>query len=749
MNVEQKLAAEYEGGPLLVIAGPGTGKTTTLVGRYQYLLSKGVKENQILCCTFSRKAADELKSRITAQNQADEKGMFIGTFHSLALRILKSLGTNIGLKKDFSIWTNYRERIAVIQEIQDSENIKTYFDKLSLEDSKPAATLAYIDSVREELLDAEDASIRASEMGKKPELAYCEVYREYEQYLIEKDLVDFPRMVQLAVKALEQNASSNGSYIKKFKHVLVDEFQDINAAQKRMVDLFVSGNANLWAVGDDYQAIYGWRGSDVRYMLDFKNSYEGASIHALKVNYRSGRHILQAAENLSNHFLEGFRKKLSPSTEDTGEIYYDELSNEADEAQTLLEEIQLRLDAGIPADEIAVLSRTNKRPINIASRLLQNGIPVDLKDGVLAFDSFHEKQLIQAASVASGVFLSFKWPRIPKDLYGFSKRLETETWDRKVKSLTTYMSKRLSGSDTEDIKIKLENLKSTLLSFSDASAFFSVLEATLNPNSDAKKVFVGTIHSAKGLEWDSVFLTGMEDGNLPQRQTTDPKVYDEERRIAYVGATRAKRFLFFTSIMENEHDKCEPSPFLSEMFGPQQVPEQTISKPAKQTDKPQANVAKTSLSDDEKEKFARDKWKSYQERLIEKSIEERKQASTNVADGEGDALTSWDTDSAGPGFLQDAGYTTRKDGPGSSVRQRILKEVFLGQQQMPDWLSDSVTLQWGAPKSVERFNKIRGTINVGLGTQKGKQNPSLQAIKKWEDDLIFMDNELHALITEG
>jgi DNA helicase-2/ATP-dependent DNA helicase PcrA len=121
---------------------------------------------------------------------------------------------------------------------------------LSSEDSKPVATLAYIDSVREELLDAEDASIRASEMGKKSELAYCEVYREYEKYLIEKDLVDFPRMVQLAVKALEQNASNNGSYIKKFNHVLVDEFQDINAAQKRMVDLFVSGNANLWA---------GWR----------------------------------------------------------------------------------------------------------------------------------------------------------------------------------------------------------------------------------------------------------------------------------------------------------------------------------------------------------------------------------------------------------------------------------------------------------------------------------------------------------
>jgi hypothetical protein len=152
------------------------------------------------------------------------------------------------------------------------------------------------------------------------------------------------------------------------------------------------------------------------------------------------------------------------------------------------------------------------------------------------------------------------------------------------------------------------------------------------------------------------------------------------------------------------------------------------------------------LSDDEQEKFARDKWKSYQERLIEKSIAERKLASTNVADGEGDTLTSWDSDSAGPGFLQDAGYTTRKDGPNASVRQRILEEVFLGQQDMPDWLSDSVTLQWGAPQSVERFNKIRSTINVGLGTQKGRPNPSIQALKKWEDDLVFMDENLKEMI---
>ena len=741
MNNEQKLAAEHEGGPLLVIAGPGTGKTTTLVGRYKYLLDSNIKTNQILCCTFSRKAADELKLRINSQTTSNDKSMFIGTFHALALRILKSIGTDIGFGKELKIWSKDYERLSVIEDIQKKENIEEYFETLESEDAKPAAVLAYIDSVREELLDPEDASIRASEKGDKAELAYCEVYREYDQYLEEQDKLDFPRMVQMAVKALEHNAANGGSYLRKFKHVLVDEFQDINAAQKCMIDYFVSANSHLWAVGDDYQAIYGWRGSNVRYMLDFKNSYKDATVHALKVNYRSGRHILQAAENLSNHFLEGFRKKLTPNTEETGKIIYDELDNEKDEAQAVVEEIQVRLDEGIPVDQIAVLSRTNKRPVKIASRLLENGIPVDLKGGVIAFESFYERQLIQAASVASGVFLELKWPRIPKDLFGFSKRLEPETWDRKIKALTTYITKRLSGSDAEENKLRLENLRTTLLSFSGADDFFSVLDATLNPNSHAQKVFIGTIHSAKGLEWDSVFVVGMEDGNLPQRQTTSPKVYDEERRIGYVAITRAKRFLFLTSIQKKGQEDCQQSPFLNEMFGSQETAQQEPTLKKQQT-----TVVATKLTDEERAKFAKDKWKAYQERLIERNVAARKLASTNIADGEGESLSTWDSTSTGPGFLQDAGYTTRKDGPSETFRQNILKEVFLGQQQMPDWLSETVSLQWGAPQSVERFNKIRSTINVCLGTQKGKQNPSLQAIKKWEEDLVYMDNNLRELV---
>jgi hypothetical protein len=177
------------------------------------------------------------------------------------------------------------------------------------------------------------------------------------------------------------------------------------------------------------------------------------------------------------------------------------------------------------------------------------------------------------------------------------------------------------------------------------------------------------------------------------------------------------------------------------MFGSPETPQQEPTLKKQQT-----TVVATKLTNEERDKFAKDKWQAYQERLIERSVADRKLASTNIADGDGNSLTAWDANSAGPGFLQDAGYTTRKDGPSNTLRQDILKTVFLGQQEMPDWLSDTVTLQWGAPQSVERFNKIRSTINVGLGTQKGKQNPSYQAIKKWEEDLIYMDNSLRKLV---
>ena len=190
--------------------------------------------------------------------------------------------------------------------------------------------------------------------------------------------------------------------------------------------------------------------------------------------------------------------------------------------------------------------------MKIASRLIERGVPVELKGGVTIFEEMEAKQLIYAAAVASNFYLKVKWPRISKDLYSFSKRLndEGESWQKIVKSISTYLINRppsdLPDDEIENRKNILESYREKLLQSNNAKSFFPVLEASLSSNSEEEKIFVGTIHSSKGLEWDSVFILGFEEGHLPQMQSLTLKDYEEERRIAYVGITRAKTFLFLT-----------------------------------------------------------------------------------------------------------------------------------------------------------------------------------------------------------
>lgn len=823
MNTEQKTAAEYLGGPLLVLAGPGTGKTTTLVGRYKFLLDNSINTKQILCCTFSRKAAAELKERISAETNLNLKASPIGTFHSLALRVLRSIGDEIGVPRDFDIWTKEYERLKVVRELQTEQKANALYRHVPKDDSSASAALEFIDAVREELLDPEDASIRAAEKNNLAEIAHSEIYYAYEAYLDKENKIDFPRMAQLACKALRQNNEREKPYNSVFKHILVDEFQDINLAQKTLIDLILEGGSKLWAVGDDYQAIYGWRGSNVRYMLDFHKGYPNAKVLGLSQNYRSGRHILDAAKNLSVHFLEAYKKNLVPTRDIDGQVFIDEVLDANEETDAIIDEVTLRLDDGVPLSDIAILSRTNSRPKKIAARLIQKGYPVSLQGGVAPFEELEAKQLISAAAIYSGIFLNrdLRWPRIAKDLYGFAKKLQQDEkpWGSAIKALASYMTKRPPSSlDDADIEHRTEiidGIRDRLLESEKPEQFFSIMEASLLANPDEAKVFVGTIHSAKGLEWDSVFLLGFEDGHLPQRQSISPQVYDEERRIAYVGITRAKNFLLISCTTRKGDIELEASPFISEMEGPkakatpktqkkvtEKSPVQekieglltkakdTASSPAEAEEaekmahklmvkykisikgvkpkfvQPAGLSAATrqrdqfkqnSATEAEHDNFVQEQRKSYWERVVENSIKLRtekeaklaalaKKAQTPnespLADGSGENISGWDTAASGPGFLQEVGYTTRKEGPTASERQNILFEILTGQIELPQWLSDSVYKQWGAPNSAERFNKMRNTLNVALGTQKGRSNPSAQAIRKWEEDISYLDNSL-------
>ena len=394
LNPEQQIAAEYMNGPALILAGPGTGKTTTLVGRYKHLLANNVAFSKILSCTFSKMAADELKSRIGETTDVQTKSLPVGTFHSLSVRILRSIGEPIGVARDFDIWTKDWERKKVVEGFLKELVDAGVYEEVDKDDTNAGAALQFIDDSREALLDPEDASVRASEKGDVAGIAHADLYRLYDDYLNSENKIDFPRMVQWACKALRKNSDNGGSFGKQFTHILVDEYQDINFAQNTLIELLVAEGAQLWAVGDDFQAIYGWRGSDVRYLLGFSEQYPSAKVITLTRSYRSGTDIVKAANRLSSNIKEKYDKDLTATRTDEGVVIYEQLANENNEALAVVEEIEERIRKGIPHNEIAVLARTNKLPINTVNTLIRRGIPLNLKGGVAAFSEYEARFLL-------------------------------------------------------------------------------------------------------------------------------------------------------------------------------------------------------------------------------------------------------------------------------------------------------------------------------------------------------------------
>ncbi len=747
LNTEQQLAAEYMEGPALVLAGPGTGKTTTLVGRYKHLLANNVPPQNILSCTFSKKAADELKLRIGEATEVQTKSLPIGTFHSLSVRILRSIGNPIGVPRDFEIWAKDWERKKIVKGFLDELIEGGVYEEVDKEDINTDSGLQFIDDSREALLDPEDASVKASERGDVAGVAHADLYRLYDDYLNTEGKIDFPRMVQWACKALQKNAEEGGIFRKQFTHVLIDEYQDINFAQKTLIDLIVSESSQLWAVGDDFQAIYGWRGSDVRYLLGFSKQYPGAKVITLPQNYRSGTAIVEAANRLSDNIKEKFDKELKATRLEEGEVIYEHLENENNEALAIVEEIEERIRQGVPRSEIAILARTNKLPVDTVNTLIRRGIPFNLKGGVAVFSEYEARLLLTAVASSSEQKLENIWGlRMTPALYGFTQKLIGEEWGRRVKALTTYIQKRppqgLTNEEAEAREENLERRRDYIMEFDGAISLFGTLKAVLDNQNENDRVFVGTIHSAKGLEWDSVFVMGWEDGVLPQRQSGSLRVYEEERRIAYVGITRAKNFLMLSNVKKRKGRENEESPFLYEIFEDEiegqvhieiSVPD-SIKKKDPPKEKFLGQYSNREMSNEDRIEWIR--------HLKEIRLEAEREAKAKIADGEGGEGSGWSDQAAGTGLLAEAGYTVRKDGPYSDERQEILSDVLKGRVHIPHWMSDSVQEQWGAPNTEERFSKIRNTINVALGNQKGRGNPSAQAIDKWEADLKFLDEAL-------
>ena len=728
LNPEQNKAATVASKHALILAGPGTGKTTTLVARYENLIKRGTSPQSILCCTFARKASEELKQRIQKQVGVNTRALPIGTFHALANRAIKSLAHLIDVDVPEKVLNEF-ERKAIIKEITDS--YPNLCKELKFGDKIPSAVLASIDAFRERLLTPEEASIEAGEMGDLIQIAHAELYTHYDTHLSQHAKIDYARMIQFAVKAFTADANADKSYIKQFEHILVDEFQDINFAQKSMVDQLLRGGASLWVVGDDDQAIYGWRGSSVKYILNFDQYFSEPEIVTLTQNYRATAELVAASNSLASHFVERREKALTSVSNDNGEIHIFRNKGEVHEGVKIANVLKQQNKLGLPFSEMAVLARTNALPSELVSTLLLQGVPVALRNGVEAFQNIHVKQLVTAIGLASSQKLNRAWnKKIGPKLFGFAKKLEAEDgWERKVKALATSVINNLPKSMSDDevaaTAADVERCREFFCKFNNAEPAFLRINASVEETEDS--VHVGTIHGAKGLEWQAVVIMGCEDDMLPHFYAEDFWQIEEERRLFYVAITRAKRFLGISYASERNNAPRYPSPYLSELQS-------------------KAKLTSGTMSDEDFSKLLKT-IRSYAAEL--KELEPNaNNLSTNIADGWGET-SGWQIRDTGNGFLLEVGYTARQGGPNTAERQAILADVFHGRIHMPDTIRVSVAEKWGAQNSTDRLRKIRNTINVALGTQKARGQPSIQAIEKWEADLDYIDTELKNHIETG
>ena len=755
LNKEQLEASEIKDDRVLVLAGPGTGKTTTLVSRYKYLINQGIKPEEIICCTFSRKATDEIKSRIEKELKLDVKQLPVGTFHALANRALKKLANTININVPQDVLSE-KERKDIISNIKD-ENPKV-LNELKYSDQTPSIILQYIDQIREQLIDPEDAAIEASEKGDPVLIAHADMYKSYDDYLTENSQIDYTRMIQYACKAFAYDASNNKSYISQFKHILIDEYQDINFAQKSMVDELLKGGSSLWVVGDDDQAIYGWRGSNVKFILEFENNYTDAKKVILNTNYRSENKIVIAANNLAKRFVERHPKNIISFGNDEGEVNVFKNQDEDQEALKILDIINNRSQETEYKD-IAILARTNTLPKSVVKILSNANIPMVLKNNVNLFNDTSAKDLLTAVAIASGIKSERGWDKkINPKLYGFAKKLSEENnWQTKIKSLSTsvknQLSLKLKENEKKSKEKEIDNCQSYLNQYESASKAFQVISTLFKQPKDGNGVHIGTIHGAKGLEWETVIVMGCEDDKLPHSFNSDVWEIEEERRVAYVGITRPKTNLFLTWAENRDGLDKFSSPYLSEILDEKPrtktvVSEDRVSKYisimenfGKEAREHQKKLEKQRLILINTEKKRREELAIEKQRRTELIAENRRAINSNIADGM-EQGNGWKIKDTGNGFLLEVGYSAIKDGPSDKVRHEILSKVFKGGIDMPNTLKTEVAKTWAEPKSTERLRKMRNTINTALGAQKAKTNASQQAIEKWEKDLDYIDNVL-------
>ena len=601
LNNKQKEAVLATEGPCLVIAGAGSGKTKVLTHKIAYDIANGVKPWNILAITFTNKAANEMKERIEKLIGDDAKDVWMGTYHSICVRILRRYIDRIGYKSDFVIFDTSDQRTLV------KECLKTLKvdDKLFTD----RAVLSEISNGKNEMLEPKAYSVKYAGDFRKEKIA--EIYELYQSKLRENNAIDFDDIINFTIKILTENPDVLEYYTEKFQYILVDEYQDTNKAQFTLVSLFASRYGNITAVGDNDQGIYSFRGADITNILNFERDFPGTKIIKLEQNYRCTGNILKAANAVIKHNENKYEKNLWTEN-DEGQIpciYCGE--DEYDEGRYIVEQINhLRTEEYYKYSDFTVLYRMNAQSRAIEDILMREQIPYKVIGGLKFYERKEIKDIIaylrlihntadnlslrriinepkrgigktsldkiQEISDKTGISMyeiiknaqEYELNRVylsSRDFINQIEELRNKKDELKISDLiketlkSTGYTKALEQENSVEAETRIENLEEFLtvaIEFEEQSADNTLAEflenITLSSDIDnledqEDSVTLMTLHSAKGLEFPVVFLVGMEEGIFPgYKSIGEPKELEEERRLFYVGITRAKQYLYLT-----------------------------------------------------------------------------------------------------------------------------------------------------------------------------------------------------------
>ena len=598
LNNQQKLAVTSTEGPLQVLAGAGSGKTKVLTTRIAHLIQeKKCFGQQILCVTFTNKAANEMRERVVKLvNSKSVAFPWLGTFHSICNKMLRRNAEAVGLKPNFTI-IDTLDQIKLIKNILESENI-------DIKKNPPKQIAYYIDQWKNKSLLPEDIRLNNKDFNLSNAL---KIYKVYQKRLQIMNCVDFGDLILHVVTILKKFEDIKKIYQKNFKYILVDEFQDTNFVQNLWLKLLTSDRENICVVGDDDQSIYSWRGAEVKNILEFKTKFKNTITVKLEQNYRSTKNILSSATSLISNNKDRLTKEIWSDLGDGNKVKIKSYFDGVSEANGISDVIEQYLTSKYKLNSVSILVRAAFQTRELEERFIKIGLPYRIIGGLKFYERAEIKDALGYLRLINQSNDDISFERIintPKRSIGNSSLKKIHQYARQkglslldasqeilkenilkpktVKNLKTFITNMISwkknsesfdhitlletvldesgytsmlkNEKTPEADAKLENLKelkASMKSYTSLNEFLEniSLQTAIDEKWDGEKINIMTIHSAKGLEFDAVFLPGWEEGLFPHQKSIDEKGADgieEERRLAYVAITRAKQELYIS-----------------------------------------------------------------------------------------------------------------------------------------------------------------------------------------------------------